>query len=312
MGNDLLLKIQDFGSGMSQETIEKVLSGGFTTKKTGNGLGLSYAKKVIESHSGELEINSIVNEGTTIKIQLPRVSAPEWLEDNLIIPDGTKTIICLDDDQSFLQLYVEKFDVLNLNLKTFKSLDNIVNIPTEDTQYFIDYDLGTSQTGLDFILKNDLATCSILVTSMHQDEEIQKKCLENGIKILPKQMFNKAKVIKTEKTMKSDIVKSVVLIDDDELMHMTWKMEAEKSDIRLSTFKSVADFLDVASDFTNDSVIYVDSNLSDGLKGEIESEKIAKLGFYEIHLATGYSADDIDKPEWIKSIVGKRPNFTEV
>jgi len=45
--------------------------------------------------------------------------------------------------------------------------------------------------------------------------------------------------------------------------------------------------------------------LGDGLKGEILSEEIFKLGFKELYIATGYSADCIEKPSWIKEVRGK-------
>ena len=38
-------------------------------------------------------------------------------------------------------------------------------------------------------------------------------------------------------------------------------------------------------------------------------KEIAYLGFSDLYLAIGYSASDIDKPTWIKEIVGKRAAF---
>ena len=37
--------------------------------------------------------------------------------------------------------------------------------------------------------------------------------------------------------------------------------------------------------------------------------KIFKLGFHELYLATGYEASLIQKPEWIKEVLGKKPVF---
>ncbi|MEO0779901.1 MAG: ATP-binding protein, partial [Bacteroidota bacterium] len=47
---------------------------GFTTKKRGWGLGLSLAKRIIESyHSGKIFVkNSVINQGTTFTIKLPK------------------------------------------------------------------------------------------------------------------------------------------------------------------------------------------------------------------------------------------------
>lgn len=104
-------------------------------------------------------------------------------------------------------------------------------------------------------------------------------------------------------------MKKIVLIDDDELIRMSWQMAANKANIQVLLFQSIDEFLNVSHEISTDVEIYVDSNLSDGIKGEVESKKIFEQGFKKIYLATGYSKDTIDKPEWIIEIIGKRPNF---
>lgn len=101
----------------------------------------------------------------------------------------------------------------------------------------------------------------------------------------------------------------IVFIDNDELMHLSWKMEASKKNINLKTYFSIDDFLAESSQYSINTKIFIDSDLGDGKRGEVESEKIFKMGFTQLYLATGYLASDIDKPEWIVEVVGKRPNF---
>lgn len=309
LNGELVLTVKDYGKGMDEQTALKVLDGGYTTKEKGNGLGLSYAKKVIEEHGGNLILNSQLGQGTEIKISLPSIEAPRWLVDELMLEESSQKIVCVDDDPSFLELYKDKFKEAGIEVITFteKEIEKTMNV--ENAQFYFDYDLGKEHSGLDFIIENGLANFSTLVTSMHQDEQIQSRCIQHGIRILPKQMFNKAKVIKVPSQVHKNLAKQYILIDDDELMHMTWKMEADKKAIEFKAYSSVEEFIKDADQYAKDSVIYVDSNLADGLKGEIESEKISKLGFSEIYLATGFSADDLEKPEWIKEIVGKRPEF---
>jgi signal transduction histidine kinase len=309
LNGELILSVKDYGKGMDEQTAIKVLDGGYTTKEKGNGLGLSYAKKVIEEHDGNLVLNSNLGKGTEIKISLPSIKAPKWLVDELKVEESAQKIVCVDDDPSFLELYKDKFKEVGVEVITFteKEIEKTLNV--ENAQYYFDYDLGKEDSGLDFIIENGLANFSTLVTSMHQDEDIQKRCIENGIKILPKQMFNKASVEVVKICRETEVTKQYILIDDDELMHMTWKMEANKKAIEFKAYSSVEEFIKDADQYSKNTVIYVDSNLADGLKGEIESEKISQLGFTEIYLATGFSADDLEKPEWIREIVGKRPDF---
>lgn len=72
-GENIELVITDNGQGFSAETGKHFFERGFTTKKTGTGLGLYNCRSIIESHGGSFEINSD-GEGlgavTTIKLDL--------------------------------------------------------------------------------------------------------------------------------------------------------------------------------------------------------------------------------------------------
>ncbi|HEX8459093.1 MAG TPA: ATP-binding protein [Pyrinomonadaceae bacterium] len=65
------LTIADTGCGMTAEQIEKVFEPFYTTKSQGLGLGMPYAKKVIEQHRGAIHIESQPAAGTQITIELP-------------------------------------------------------------------------------------------------------------------------------------------------------------------------------------------------------------------------------------------------
>ncbi|MEM8906631.1 MAG: HAMP domain-containing sensor histidine kinase [Bacteroidota bacterium] len=68
------IDISDTGKGIPSSKFKTVFQPGFTTKKRGWGLGLSLAKRIIESyHSGKIFVKkSGVNEGTTFTIKLPK------------------------------------------------------------------------------------------------------------------------------------------------------------------------------------------------------------------------------------------------
>ncbi len=70
--NDIIIDVQDTGKGIERNKYKTVFSPGFTTKKRGWGLGLSLAKRIIESyHNGKIYVKqSEIGKGTTFRIEL--------------------------------------------------------------------------------------------------------------------------------------------------------------------------------------------------------------------------------------------------
>lgn len=68
------IQIIDQGVGIPKERIPTLGEPFYTTKEKGTGLGLMTCYKIIESHNGQLTIDSEVNEGTTIEVILPTIT----------------------------------------------------------------------------------------------------------------------------------------------------------------------------------------------------------------------------------------------
>ncbi|MDC0931164.1 ATP-binding protein [Methylophilaceae bacterium] len=69
--NFIMLKFEDNGIGIPKEIMEKIYEPYVTSKKTGTGLGLAIVHKIIEEHSGNIEINNIKPNGVSTIITLP-------------------------------------------------------------------------------------------------------------------------------------------------------------------------------------------------------------------------------------------------
>lgn len=69
--SNISLCFKDEGIGIPEDKLEKVGQPFYTSKETGNGLGLMMSKKIIEDHHGEMEVESEVGKGTTFIISLP-------------------------------------------------------------------------------------------------------------------------------------------------------------------------------------------------------------------------------------------------
>lgn len=76
--DNIVVLISDNGKGVDQSALPKIYDPFFTTKETGKGtgLGLSIAYGIIERHNGVISVNSVLNEGTTFKIELPLLIKP--------------------------------------------------------------------------------------------------------------------------------------------------------------------------------------------------------------------------------------------
>lgn len=72
-GSNVIIEIEDTGSGMTSEVVNQIFVPFFTTKKVGEGtgLGLSIAYGLIQKHHGKIEVESELGRGTVFRISLP-------------------------------------------------------------------------------------------------------------------------------------------------------------------------------------------------------------------------------------------------
>jgi two-component system sensor histidine kinase HydH len=67
----IIIEIEDSGSGIPEENLEKIFDPLFTTKQTGTGLGLVTCKNIIEQHGGTI---SVTSPPTIFTIKLPKTT----------------------------------------------------------------------------------------------------------------------------------------------------------------------------------------------------------------------------------------------
>ncbi|MDD5286280.1 MAG: ATP-binding protein [Desulfuromonadaceae bacterium] len=67
----VIISVCDDGSGITQDALARIFEPFFTTKARGTGLGLALCKKIVEEHGGEISVQSVVGEGTTVLMEFP-------------------------------------------------------------------------------------------------------------------------------------------------------------------------------------------------------------------------------------------------
>ena len=70
---DLVLRITDSGSGMSEATRLRIFEPFFTTKSKGTGLGLAMTYKILHAHQARIIVESEKNKGSSFEISFPSI-----------------------------------------------------------------------------------------------------------------------------------------------------------------------------------------------------------------------------------------------
>lgn len=317
-GDNVILSVTDNGKGITSDVLPLLMKEGASFGKTeGNGIGLYHASETIKSWDGRVEIKSTLGAGTVVRIILPRAPEPNWFVQQLIMPEKG-TIIILDDDDSIHEIWKQRF-----NKKVFQGLEILHFKDPESTLIWysamgsksdivlglFDYELiGHELTGLDVIDRLGFFDKSILVTSRFDEDQIRQTCIDKAVRMIPKSLAGFVPLSAKSKELPSSHLE-YVLIDDCPITRGNWEITARVMGKRLATFGHPDHFMKTIDSVPKDTKLYVDVNLSDGIRGEDVSRELHAKGFTNIYLATGAQPDEFKNLWWIKAVIGKDPPF---
>lgn len=69
--NTVRVEVSDTGRGIPQEDLQRIFDPFYTTKNSGTGLGLAVVLRIIRTYNGKIEVQSVINKGTTFSVSLP-------------------------------------------------------------------------------------------------------------------------------------------------------------------------------------------------------------------------------------------------
>jgi hypothetical protein len=151
---------------------------------------------------------------------------------------------------------------------------------------------------------------AILTTSYFNEPTYQKEITLCGATILPKFLAIDLDVMVTDRNrlINSDLAK-ICLIDDDELVRMSWKLSAEQHKVQLQVFDSLESFQREQLDKT--ATVFFDNNYNGQELGLKILQCLHEQGYSNLYMVTGdsYKFQACQIPH-VKKVLGKEfPDF---
>ena len=327
-----IVSMADTGPGMSSETLKKVLQGGYTQgKRDGHGIGMQVVREVVEQFNGELSASSGVDEGTTFELKLPLPSKDlittatrdeTALEKFEIISKLSFPILVVDDDPSMRELWkivLEEQGIIATLCESYEQVE--LTILDSMSTAIVDYHYDNSvHNGADVIryLKEKGLQHLYLCTAEYWKPEVKRLTEEFDIKVCPKPL-PKITICHSERSEESrketkrnpssfDKLRpqddssnghglSVLVIDDDPGIRLSWKVRQEMLKIRkLQAYSSMEACVGNGVDYTNIDIAFIDKNVPEttwSLDRTITHLK--SHGVKKIVIASGESSADLKK-----------------
>jgi PAS domain S-box-containing protein len=105
-GQYVKICFEDTGTGIKEENLSFIYDPYFTTKKNGNGLGLTTSYSIIKKHNGHIFVSSEYGLGTVVSVFLPafKQSCMEPIAIHDVQHDGHGKILVMDDQEPILKM----------------------------------------------------------------------------------------------------------------------------------------------------------------------------------------------------------------
>lgn len=109
-GDFVRLSVRDTGAGIAPEHLPFIFEPFFTTKDVGKGTGLGLATVfgIVEQHQGWIEVESVVDTGTTFHIYFPALARSATFQTSETplddVKGGSETVLVVEDENSVREL----------------------------------------------------------------------------------------------------------------------------------------------------------------------------------------------------------------
>lgn len=190
-GQYVRVRVADTGAGIDADLVPQIFEQFFSTKapSLGNGVGLATVARVVEQAGGVIQVDSVVDVGTTFSICLPRCASPLGSGTTTAVPassTGSGRVILVVDDEDVLRTLTVRsllsagFEVLWAASATH-ALSVLADHPEPIDLLMTDV-IMPGGSGLDLaddVTKSRPGT-AVLLTTGYADEEVLRRQAANG------------------------------------------------------------------------------------------------------------------------------------
>lgn len=127
-GEYAAITVQDSGTGIEKEHLDKIFDPYFTTKEMGSqkgrGLGLSICHSIVKKHDGLITVESVAGKGTTFRVYLPVRARRAGYAQSMQPPaatvgkNGVRRFLVMDDEEKVRQVTSEMLAYLGYDVET--------------------------------------------------------------------------------------------------------------------------------------------------------------------------------------------------
>ncbi len=187
----VVVEVSDTGHGISKENLSRIFEPFFTTKPKGKGtgLGLSMVYGIVKNHGGEIEAESEVGKGTTLRIYFPATSEEaganhhrEPSEIKRIVKD--KLCLVVDDEIEMRDLLTESLARLGFSVVAVDGGEKAIEILKKNLKVDVVI-LDMIMPGMDgsetyFRIHKSRPELPVLVSTGYSSEGKVQDILNNG------------------------------------------------------------------------------------------------------------------------------------
>jgi PAS domain S-box-containing protein len=189
-GQYVRLTVEDSGSGMDAATLSRIFEPFFTTKEIGRGtgLGLSLVYAIVTDAGGAIDVRSILEQGSTFTIYLPRAQdAPAAEEAAIPLSRGNgERVLLVDDEANVLAMTAQvlsrlgyepvSFSDSHAALAAFEAAPRSFDVVVTD-----DVMPGLTGTGLASMLRHQRRELPIVLVSGYSGPILAQRALAAGV-----------------------------------------------------------------------------------------------------------------------------------